>query len=79
MTSRCPFARVAGKKLLSGRSSCTADDAVCVDSSKRADPVPPKMNIDKNGVKKRPLKRGQATEATIEEFERENMGIAPKE
>ena len=41
--------------------------------------MPPKTKSDKNAVKKRPLKRGQATEATIEEFEREQMGIAPKE
>ena len=41
--------------------------------------MPPKTKSDKNTVKKRPLKRGQATEATIEEFEREDMGIAPKE
>ena len=33
----------------------------------------------KNKPKPPPLRRGEATEATIEEFERENMGIAPKE
>jgi predicted RNA-binding protein with TRAM domain len=32
------------------------------------------------GKPKRPsLKRGEATEATVDEFEREGMGIAPKE
>jgi hypothetical protein len=29
--------------------------------------------------KKPPLRRGEATEATVDEFEREGMGIAPKE
>jgi hypothetical protein len=41
--------------------------------------VAPRTKSNKDTVKKRPLKRGEATEATIEEFERENMGIAPKE
>ena len=35
---------------------------------------------DNKGKTKRPsLRRGEATEATSEEFEREGMGIAPKE
>ena len=39
-----------------------------------------KKTKDAGGRGKRPpLKRGAATEATSEEFEREGMGIAPKE
>jgi predicted RNA-binding protein with TRAM domain len=38
-----------------------------------------KTKSSKVKPKKPPLPRGEATEATIEEFERERMGIAPKE
>jgi predicted RNA-binding protein with TRAM domain len=33
----------------------------------------------KDKAKRPPVRRGEATEATVEEFEREGMGIAPKE
>ena len=38
-----------------------------------------KPRDSKAKTKRPPVRRGQATEATSEEFEREGMGIAPKE
>ena len=39
----------------------------------------PKTKGTKDKPKRPPLRRNEATEATIEEFERERMGIATKE
>jgi predicted RNA-binding protein with TRAM domain len=38
-----------------------------------------KVKVTKDKTKRPPVERGEATEATSEEFEREGMGIAPKE
>lgn len=38
-----------------------------------------KTKDTKSKPKKPGMKRGPATEATVDEFEREGMGVAPKE